>query len=111
MGLSIKITSLICIVIWTTVQVFDIILFFKQSLVINYAQKLPGDKFLPSTAIVLTEFGKLLTCLFALFIQTGTFTSVYKIIQKEIINKKYDTLLLLIPAGLYTLQNYLMYFS
>lgn len=43
-------------------------------------------------------------------IQSRSVSGVGGIIKSEIFDKKYDTLLLLIPAGLYTIQNYLMYF-
>lgn len=68
------------------------------------------DRYLSSTAVVCAEIMKLITCVLIIWVQTGySFDGLINQLNTDIIQKPIETLKLLIPAGLYTLQNNLLF--
>ena len=66
--------------------------------------------YLTSTAVVAAEVGKVVTCIAILTVQAGGDTaSVRRLLHAEILAKPLETLKLAVPAGLYTLQNNLLF--
>ncbi|XP_077979770.1 UDP-galactose translocator-like [Glandiceps talaboti] len=79
-------------------------------LVMRYTRTVKGDMYFSTTAVVVTEFLKLSTCLVIIFIQRhGNFPAFCGYLHSNIIGKPVDTLKLAIPALAYTIQNNLLY--
>lgn len=79
-------------------------------MVLHYAQIVSTEHFLPLVAVFFTEIGKLLTCFVLVYIEAGcSFKKFVNKLNEEIIQRPLESCLLFIPAGLYTLQNNLMY--
>lgn len=69
-----------------------------------------GPMYLASTAVVMAEIFKILTCLVIIFYTSGfSLGKCAELLQSEIWQKPSETLKLCIPAGLYTVQNNLLY--
>ncbi|KAG7204905.1 hypothetical protein KM043_005300 [Ampulex compressa] len=77
----------------------------------RYARTRPGDMFLSSTAVVMAEVVKLLTCLILVYAEEGTFLKFYNVLRTTIINQPIDTLKVCVPSLLYIIQNNLLYVS
>jgi UDP-sugar transporter A1/2/3 len=101
---NLKYLSLIILIIQNSFTVF----------VIRYSKTLP-DKYLTSTAVVCSEFIKLITSLFVhIYLriyeaEPGTYN--IKILLNELFGKESECLKVIIPAVLYLLQNNLIYYS
>lgn len=68
------------------------------------------DRYLSSTAVVCAEIIKLFTCLVIIWVQMDySFDGLVRQLNEDIVQKPLETLKLLIPAGLYTLQNNLLF--
>lgn len=67
--------------------------------------------YITSTVVVLNEIAKLLACFAIIFYQKNGFAGLVDEINREIIQKPKETLLLIVPSGLYTLQTNLIYVS
>ncbi|XP_068459044.1 solute carrier family 35 member A3b [Clinocottus analis] len=65
-----------------------------------------GPRYLASSAVVSAELLKILICTFLVFKESNF--SV-RLLKEEIVNKPVETMKLAIPAGIYTLQNNLLY--
>ncbi|KAJ8011267.1 hypothetical protein DPEC_G00056380 [Dallia pectoralis] len=81
-------------------------------LTMRYSRTLPGDgpRYLASTAVVSAEVLKIITCLLLVSKDHGfSMRALNRVLKDEILNKPLDTLKLAIPAGIYTLQNNLLY--
>uniref|UniRef100_S4R9Q8 Solute carrier family 35 member 2 n=1 Tax=Petromyzon marinus TaxID=7757 RepID=S4R9Q8_PETMA len=77
---------------------------------IRYVRTLPGDKFFYTTAVVLAELLKMLTCLVLLLLQhRGNVCEWLRYLYESIVLQPADTLKLGVPAVIYTLQNNLQY--
>ncbi|XP_031571782.1 uncharacterized protein LOC116305920 [Actinia tenebrosa] len=78
-------------------------------LTIRYTRTLPGDMYITSTAVVMAEFFKIVTCLIIMFYQFGSFHEWINHLYSSIIKNPVDTLKLSVPALIYTIQNNLQY--
>ena len=99
-----KYVSLTVLVLQTTAVV----------LVLRYSRAVPqsGPRYLASTTIVISELLKILTCLFILYYDCGwSVICLSKVLYHEIWKKKMETLKLIVPAGLYTVQNNLLFLA
>ncbi|XP_029309555.1 solute carrier family 35 member A3b isoform X1 [Cottoperca gobio] len=65
-----------------------------------------GPRYLASSAVVSAEVLKILACTLLVFMENNF--SV-RLLKEEIVNKPLETMKLAIPAGIYTLQNNLLY--
>ncbi|KAL7387047.1 hypothetical protein ABVT39_017516 [Epinephelus coioides] len=65
-----------------------------------------GPRYLASSAVVSTEVLKILVCTLLVF-KESNFSP--RLLKEEIVNKPVETMKLAIPAGIYTLQNNLLY--
>ncbi|XP_043260701.1 UDP-galactose translocator [Colletes gigas] len=77
----------------------------------RYARTRSGDMFLSSTAVVMAEVVKLLTCLVLVFIEEGNFLKFCNSLKLAIIKQPIDTLKVCVPSLLYIIQNNLLYIS
>lgn len=83
-------------------------------LVLRYSRTVPqsGPRYLASTTIVISELLKILSCLTILCYECGwSIVCLSKVLYHEIWKKKMETLKLVIPAGLYTVQNNLLFLA
>lgn len=78
-------------------------------LTIRYTRTLPGDMYITSTAVVMAELFKVVTCLIIMFYQFGSFKEWSNHLYTSIVNNPLDTLKLAVPALIYTIQNNLQY--
>ncbi|KAF9101973.1 hypothetical protein BGX27_011239 [Mortierella sp. AM989] len=67
--------------------------------------------YLASTAVFFAEIIKLLGCLVILTIQNRSITRTAYIVNREIIEQPQEILKMLVPSGLYALQNNLLYIA
>lgn len=69
-----------------------------------------GPRYLASSAVVSAEVLKICTCTVLVFIENNySLRAMNQLLKEEIVNKPKETLKLAIPAGIYTLQNNLLY--
>ncbi|XP_076749407.1 UDP-galactose transporter [Xylocopa sonorina] len=77
----------------------------------RYARTRSGDMFLSSTAVLMAEVVKLLTCLILVLIEEGNFSKFISSLHTTIIKQPIDTLKVSVPSLLYIIQNNLLYVS
>ncbi|KAF5298587.1 hypothetical protein FQR65_LT09682 [Abscondita terminalis] len=77
----------------------------------RYARTRQGDMFLSSTAVLMAEQVKLVTCLAIIYVQSGGVVQLINEINKYIIKQPIDTLKICVPSFVYVLQNNLLYVS
>uniref|UniRef100_A0A3Q3VW67 Uncharacterized protein n=1 Tax=Mola mola TaxID=94237 RepID=A0A3Q3VW67_MOLML len=69
-----------------------------------------GPRYLASSAVVLAEVMKILTCVLLVFKEHNySLRALNSVLRQEILYKPIETLKLAIPSGIYTLQNNLLY--
>ena len=79
-------------------------------LVLRYSRTMEGPRYLSSTAVVLAEIMKFMTCFFlVLYGNSWKFLETLKLLKHEIIDKYKETLKVSVPSFLYTIQNNLLY--
>ncbi|XP_030640488.1 UDP-galactose translocator [Chanos chanos] len=77
---------------------------------IRYVRTLPGDRFFTTSAVVMAEVLKVLTCLIIIMLQKrGNVRDFVTLLYDSIIIQYRDTLKLAVPSLIYTLQNNLQY--
>ncbi|POI26764.1 hypothetical protein CIB84_009486, partial [Bambusicola thoracicus] len=91
-----------------------ILVFQTTSLVLTmrYSRTLKeeGPRYLSSTAVVLAELLKILSCILLVYKDSKcNLRTLNRVLHDEILNKPMETLKLAIPSGIYTLQNNLLY--
>ncbi|KAG2195985.1 hypothetical protein INT47_011490 [Mucor saturninus] len=67
--------------------------------------------YIASTAVFMAELIKIITCLFMLHHQEKSYKKCIHLIYSEIVQKPYEVGKMLIPSGLYALQNNLLYIA
>ncbi|CAF0732032.1 unnamed protein product [Brachionus calyciflorus] len=106
----IKYFSLVLLILQTS----SLVLVMRYSRTANKTDE-NGNKnqiYLSSTAVVCAEVIKLITCVIIIWVQTGYSVDLtLRQFNDEIIQKPIETLKLLIPSGLYTLQNNLLFIA
>ncbi|KAF9131040.1 hypothetical protein BGW39_002351 [Mortierella sp. 14UC] len=65
--------------------------------------------YLASTAVFFAELIKLLACVFVLAYKTKSIPRTFYILRKDIVDQPHEILKMLVPSGLYALQNNLLY--
>ncbi|XP_072297330.1 solute carrier family 35 member A3b [Eucyclogobius newberryi] len=101
-SLRLKYFSLCVLVLQTTSLVLT--MRFSRTLVEE------GPKYLPSSAVVSAELLKIIVCTFIVFLQNNfSVRAMNQQLKEEIVKKLSETLKLAVPAGIYTLQNNLLY--
>ncbi|XP_070701366.1 solute carrier family 35 member A3b [Pempheris klunzingeri] len=69
-----------------------------------------GPRYLASSAVVSAEVLKILTCTLLVLLENSfSVRAMNQLLKEEIVNKPAETMKLAIPAGIYTLQNNLLY--
>ncbi|XP_054260254.1 UDP-N-acetylglucosamine transporter-like [Macrosteles quadrilineatus] len=95
-----------------TLKVVSLVTLTLQNAVLGlsmrYACTRTGDKFLPSTAVVMAELVKLVTSLALVYKEEG---SRWIATLHNIVNQPMDTLKVCVPSLLYIIQNNLLYLS
>ncbi|KAF9410585.1 hypothetical protein BGZ94_001597 [Podila epigama] len=102
MGISMKRLSLVILLL----QNSTLVLMMRYSRV-NVEPDQP--MYLASTAVFFAELIKLIACVLVLAYQTKSITRTAYILRKDIIEQPQEILKMLIPSGLYALQNNLLY--
>ncbi|KAJ3091179.1 hypothetical protein HK102_001416 [Quaeritorhiza haematococci] len=99
-GVPLKWLSLITLVVQNSALV----------LVMRYSRTLPGPRYLPSTAVVMSEFTKLIICTF-LHVSDESKKSKYTVrkLWQDCFGPESDWLKMMVPAVLYMIQNNLQY--
>eukprot|EP00048_Salpingoeca_helianthica_P021396 m.12055 g.12055 ORF g.12055 m.12055 type:complete len:319 (+) comp5939_c0_seq1:45-1001(+) len=97
-GVPIKYISLFVLVIQNSAYI----------LTLRASRIQPGEMYIPTTAVVLSEVLKMIGSIFLVFIQERGIVAGLKHMQREIFDKPRTTAKLLVPAGLYTFQNTLI---
>ncbi|XP_012279608.1 UDP-galactose translocator [Orussus abietinus] len=77
----------------------------------RYARTRSGDMFLSSTAVVMAEIVKLMTCLILVFMEHGTWNQFLHSLKMTILKQPFDTLKVCVPSMVYIVQNNLLYVS
>ena len=78
-------------------------------LTIRYSRTLPGDMYIATTAVVLSEVFKVLACLLIILAEKRNVRDWLEVLYSTIIGQPWDTLKLSVPALIYTVQNNLQY--
>ncbi|XP_047224093.1 solute carrier family 35 member A3b isoform X2 [Girardinichthys multiradiatus] len=69
-----------------------------------------GPRYLASSAVVSAEILKIFTCTLLVFVENNyNLRAMNLLLKDEIMNKPVETMKLAVPAGIYTLQNNLLY--
>lgn len=77
----------------------------------RHARTRSGDMFLSSTAVVMSEVLKLLTCVIFVYQEEGSFERAFAALHNTVIKQPVDTLKVCVPSFLYIVQNNLLYVS
>lgn len=77
----------------------------------RYARTRSGDMFISSTAVVMAEIVKLVTCLILVLVEEGSFSKFYNSLKMIVVKQPLDTLKVCVPSLLYIIQNNLLYVS
>ncbi|KAG0183816.1 hypothetical protein DFQ28_000836, partial [Apophysomyces sp. BC1034] len=101
-GLTRKQLSLVVLV----VQNSTLVLMMRYSRIV---QKPGQPMYIASTAVFLAEVLKIITCLIVMWQQQESWNHFVRLVKVEILGKPRETLKMLIPSGLYALQNNLLY--
>lgn len=81
-------------------------------LLLRYSRTRPGRPYLASTAVLLNECVKFLMCSFSLYAQRGfSLGRSWRAFKEEILGKPGETVKLIVPSGLYCLQNNLLFIA
>lgn len=75
----------------------------------RYSRTISGDMFITTTAVVLSETLKMVTCLAIIFFQKNSFAEYAHHLHDSIVVNWQDTLKMSVPAIVYALQNNLQY--
>lgn len=81
-------------------------------LTMRYSRTLEDDgpRYLPSAAVVSAEMLKITVCIIIVLVQNNwSVRAMNQLLKEEIVSKSSETLKLAVPAGIYTLQNNLLY--
>ncbi|CAO3584310.1 unnamed protein product [Absidia cylindrospora] len=101
-GLTRKQLSLIILV----VQNSTLVLMMRYSRIV---QKVGQPMYIASTAVFLAEILKIVACLVVMRYQQPSWHHFVDFVKREILGRPRETLKMLIPSGLYALQNNLLY--
>ena len=81
-------------------------------LLLRYSRTRPGRPYLASTAVMLNECCKFAVCLFSLYAQRGfSIRRSWRAFRDEILGRPKETFKLVVPSGLYCLQNNLLFIA
>ncbi len=75
----------------------------------RYSRVLAGAMYFSTTAVVISETMKMVTCLLIIFLQIRSFSKFASHMYEALIVNWQDTLKMSVPAILYMLQNNLQY--
>lgn len=77
----------------------------------RYSRTRKGDMYLASTAVLMAEIVKLVTCLGIVYVDSGGIIKLFEALRDYIIKQPIDTLKVGVPSLLYVIQNNLLYLS
>lgn len=80
-------------------------------LVMRYVRVRPGDMFNASTAVVVSEVFKLITCSFIIFFEEGSPKKFLQFIYANTVGDAMDCVKISVPSIVYVLQNNLLYLA
>ena len=80
-------------------------------LTLRYTRTLPGDMYLASTAVMITELLKAVVSVTILFGQSGNVVDFFKSLYSITFGQPLDAAKMLVPACIYTVQNNLLYIA
>jgi UDP-sugar transporter A1/2/3 len=77
----------------------------------HYSRIIQGPMYSSSTAVVVMEIIKFISCLFVIFIEKKGLKSLILSINEEVIMQPIEIVKLSVPSLLYTVQNNLLYYA
>ncbi|XP_050296549.1 UDP-N-acetylglucosamine transporter [Anthonomus grandis grandis] len=77
----------------------------------RYSRTRDGDMFISSTAVLMSEVVKLITCLALVYLEAKSVVGLLDTLYKQIIQQPIDTLKVCVPSFVYLVQNNLLYVS
>lgn len=78
----------------------------------RYSRTRPGDMFISSTVVIITEIVKLTASLFFVYYYESTgIRNCFKVVFNTVVQQPLDTLIVCVPSMAYVLQNNLLYVS
>ncbi|XP_060525600.1 UDP-N-acetylglucosamine transporter isoform X3 [Cylas formicarius] len=77
----------------------------------RYARTRDGDMFFSSTAVLMSEVVKFVTCVAIVYVEAGGVAKLIDTIDKQLIKQPMDTLKVCVPSFVYLVQNNLLYVS
>lgn len=80
-------------------------------LVMRYVRTREGEMFVSTTAVIMSELFKCLTCLVIIFVQEGSLRAWLQLLYQDIIMEPMDCLKVCVPSLVYVLQNNLLYIA
>jgi len=78
-------------------------------LIMRYVRIRPGDMFMSTTAVIMAEIFKLITCVIIITIEEHSVVKMVQHLNRNIIQQPMDCLKISVPAIVYMLQNNLLY--
>lgn len=98
---SLKYVSLALVVVQTSALV----------LLLRYSRVAGSDQYFSSVAVVMAELLKMVAAFLVLAYQGGSLRSAWTAVDRDIIQQRTDTLKVAVPAGIYALQNNLLFYG
>ncbi|XP_066156540.1 UDP-galactose/UDP-N-acetylglucosamine transporter srf-3 isoform X2 [Euwallacea fornicatus] len=77
----------------------------------RYGRTRNGDMFISSTAVLMSEVVKFVTCIALVYLESGSIVGLLDVINRQIIQQPIDTLKVCVPSFVYLVQNNLLYVS
>lgn len=78
-------------------------------LMMRYVRTRPGDMFMSTTAVIMSEVLKFLACFVIIFYKEGSVRAFLAHLEENIIKQPLDCLKICVPSIIYTLQNNLLF--
>lgn len=97
----------------THLKYFSLVTLMLQNavfiLMMRYVRTRPGDMFMSTTAVIMSEVLKFLACFVIIFYKEGSVRAFLSHLNENIIQQPMDCLKISVPSIIYTVQNNLLF--
>lgn len=97
----------------THLKYFSLVTLMLQNavfiLMMRYVRTRPGDMFMSTTAVIMSEVLKFLACFIIIFYKEGSVRAFLSHLNENIIQQPMDCLKISVPSIIYTVQNNLLF--